>query len=296
VLDSISQISSDSSIFYLKTNIEDSEANLNWYQITPYEVIPKDSIGISFQNINTIFATKSVKNEFVGLPRTIPQNESSVFFILFAFCFILCSIFFRTERSARYTEIKNLVAFGKKPSSVYKNQVTTTEVWGGIFLIFQSLLFYSILMYIYFWNQGVSDMLLPNKLLLFVSFFIFILLFFLIRYLTYRLFGSVFFQSKVENWTGKYLRIVEILGLLCFFPVLFYVYIPEWRGILLVIIVVFFLIARIGVVLGVFEIFVKNRIGILYFFVYLCAIEIMPYFLLYIGPVSIISIVGNIVL
>lgn len=296
MLDSINQISSDSSIFYLKTNIEVSEADTSWFQFSPYVVIPKDSVGISFQNINQTVTTQPIRNDYTGLPRIIPQKEASVFFILFAFCFVLFAIFFRSEKSARYTEMKNLFAFGKKPSSVYKNQVTTTEVWGGIYLIFQSLLIYSIFAYNFFWNQGVSEMHTPNKLLLFASIFLFILLFLLIRYLTYWIFGSVFFQSKVESWTEKYLRIVEILGLMCYFPVLFYVFIPEWRSVLFIALAIFFLIARIGVVIGMLEIFVKNRIGFLYFFVYLCAVEIMPYYLLYIGPVSLISILGNIVL
>jgi hypothetical protein len=48
--------------------------------------------------------------------------------------------------------------------------------------------------------------------------------------------------------------------------------------------------------IAVLDIFVKNKIGFLYFIVYLCGIEIMPYFLLYSGLISLITVVGSIVL
>jgi hypothetical protein len=48
--------------------------------------------------------------------------------------------------------------------------------------------------------------------------------------------------------------------------------------------------------IAVLDVFVKNKIGFFYFIVYLCGIEIMPYFLLYSGLISLITVVGSIVL
>ena len=54
-----------------------------------------------------------------------------------------------------------------------------------------------------------------------------------------------------------------------------------------------FFINRLLVIISVLNIFVKNKIGAVYFFSYLCGTEIAPYLLFYKGVVSIINIAGN---
>jgi hypothetical protein len=46
-------------------------------------------------------------------------------------------------------------------------------------------------------------------------------------------------------------------------------------------------------VVEILNIFVKNKVGWFYFFVYLCGTEIAPYLLFYKGVLSLISIAGN---
>ena len=78
-----------------------------------------------------------------------------------------------------------------------------------------------------------------------------------------------------------------------FIPALFYIFTPQYRIISIAVLILLFIISRIGLIWEALSIFVKNRIGFLYFIVYLCAVEIAPYFLLYKGALSIMNIVGD---
>ncbi len=266
------------------------------FRFSPFQVVPNDSAGLFFKpDASTLHALSSVADAaYVGIPRAFPQLESSIFFLLFVFCFLLFSLFYRSERKTLFANFKNLVSFRKRIASVYKEQVTIREIWGELFLLFQTILVFSMIFFVYFWNRGIAEMFQPNRWLLFLEIFLLLTVFIFFRYLVYYFLGTVFSPANIKGWLGKYLQIVELMGILCFFPAFFYIFLPEVAPIAFVLLVVVFFISRIGVMVAALNIFVKNKIGFLYFIVYLCSIEILPYFLLLTGLVSLITVVGNI--
>lgn len=265
------------------------------FRFSPFQVVPNDSLGLFFKPEEMV-SYISVDAGYAGIPRTFPQYESSIFFLFFVFCFLLFSLFYRSERKTLFADFKNLLGFRKRATSVYKEQVTVREIWAEMFLLFQTLLIFSMVYFVLFWDRGIVDMLPGNRNLLFLCVFLTLGAFVFFRYVIYSFLGVVFFPLKIKNWLGKYLQIVELVGILSFFPAFFYIFLPEIASFAFVLLLVIFFMSRLGIMIAVFDIFVKNKIGFFYFIVYLCGIEILPYFLLYSGLISLISVVGSIAL
>jgi hypothetical protein len=101
-------------------------------------------------------------------------------------------------------------------------------------------------------------------------------------------------QSDMKRWINRYYRLVELMGILLFLPTLFYVFMPELRNDIAMFFLFIFIMSRIAILFGLLNIFVKNKIGGFYFFVYLCGTEIAPYILFYKGVLLFISLAGNI--
>jgi len=265
-------------------------------RFSPFQVVPNDSAGFFFKpDASTLPMSSSVVDAaYAGIPRPFSQLESSIFFLFFVFCFLLFSLFYRSERKTLFANFKNLVGFRERTASVYKEQVTIREIWGELFLLLQTVLVFTMIFFVYFRNRGIAEMFQPNRWLLFLGIFLLLTVFIFFRYLVYYFLGIVFFPAKIKGWLEKYLQIVELMGILCFFPAFFYIFFPEVASIAFILLFVVFFISRIGVMIAVLSIFGKNKIGFLYFIVYLCGIEILPYFLLLTGLVSLITVVGNI--
>ena len=265
------------------------------FRFSPFQIVPNDSAGIFFKP-DAIVSHISVDAGYAGMPRTFPQHESSIFFLFFVFCFLLFSLFYRSERKTLFANFKNLLGFRKRATSVYKEQVTIREIWAEMFLLFQTLLIFSMVYFVYFWDRGIADMLQGNRNLLFLCVFFTLGAFVFFRYLIYSFLGIVFFPFRIRNWLGKYLQIIELIGILSFLPAFLCVFLPEIAPFAFILLLTVFFMSRLGIMIAVLDIFVKNKIGFFYFIVYLCGIEIMPYFLLYSGLISLITVVGSIVL
>lgn len=296
VFDTIQDTTINTTSFFLRREAVVKKTDSLSFGFSPYKVIPTDSDGLNFRKDSIHYTVEVKPAGKIGIPRNYPQRENSFFFLIFLFCFLLFSIFFRSTGKSLIENFKNQLNLRNRNVFVYKEQVTTTEVWAEAFLILQTLLIASVIGFVFFWDRGISEMSVVNRNIFFVGFVLFFGLFILLRILGYKIFGAVFFPNDVRELNKKYLWVVALLGVLLFLPALFYVFAPEFRTAAAILMIIIFFINRIVIIASVFNIFVKNRIGLLYFIVYLCAVEIVPYFLLYVGPVSMINFGGNIVL
>jgi len=265
------------------------------FRFSPFQVVPNDSLGLFFKP-EEMASYISVDTGYAGIPRVFPPHESSIFFLFFVLCFFMFSLFYRSERKTLFANFKNLLGFRKRATSVYKEQVTAREIWAEMFLLFQTLLIFSMVYFVLFWDRGIVDMLPGNRNLLFLCVFLTLGAFVFLRYVMYSFLGIIFFPLKFRNWLGKYLQIVELIGIVSFFPAFFYIFLPEIASFAFVLLLAIFFMSRLGIMIAVFDIFVKNKIGFFYFIVYLCGIEILPYFLFYSGLISLITVVGSIAL
>ena len=103
----------------------------------------------------------------------------------------------------------------------------------------------------------------------------------------YRILGSIFTESGItKQWIDNHASINLLLGIILF-PIIFcMIYLP---GLLLV--TISYIFSRIIFIYKGIKIFLRDVYGILYFILYLCALEIMPLFLIYKGVILIYQFV-----
>lgn len=280
--------------YYLEAKVEQAVPGSFPATFGQYDFFPTDSnrVFFNFTEAGTS-SSPSLHEAIIGLPLPFSPWLQSFFFLLFLFCLILFAWVFHWEGAALKNSFKSALTFGRSVSSVHKNQVTKTEVWGGFYLFLQTLMIFTIIIFSWWWSDGFSEYSLETKILGFGGVFLALVLLAYLKIVVYRLIGIFFLPNDLRSWATYYSRVMEILGVLAFVPAVFYVYLHELRDIMMVVLITLFFISRVGIYLGLLNIFVKNKISPFYFFVYLCGIEIAPYLLLYKGVLFAITIAGD---
>ena len=272
----------DSVSFYLRKDPIVQELNTKNISLSSgYEIIPTDSNQLLFKNIDiSHIIGNTISDGIPGIAQIIPQSESSVFFLLFLLCFILFVFITRFEGVSILSTIKNVFSFGRKESNIHKSQITISHIWGEIFLVMQTLLISTILVFVIGWHYGLSTFPIHNRFIIFLGLFLGMLVMLGLKLLVYKITGSILYKRDVDAWIERYLLCLEIVGIIAFIPVLFLVFIPEFRYAMIFILVILFVLSRIIILWSHLNIFVKHKIGLLYLIVYLCGVEIAPYILL----------------
>ncbi|MBF6597287.1 MAG: DUF4271 domain-containing protein [Fermentimonas sp.] len=228
-----------------------------------------------------------------GSPPIFPMQVGSVFFVIFLLCFVVFSFLFSKERTALKGNFNTIISLKSRLTNAYKEQVTTAEVWGESFMVFQTILLFSITLFIFFWGDGLSILTARSFIVSFPLIILLLSILLGLKFLIYKSISTFFLQHDIKNWINRYFRLLELVGVILFLPIMLYVYIPEIRSIIQLMIVLIIIASRLIVIIELFNIFVKNKIGGFYFFVYLCGTEIAPYLIYYKGVVLLISIAGN---
>ena len=260
-----------------------------------FEYIPTDNTGLFFNVDSSTFSISSgqIPEGFSGVLLPFSQTVQSVFFLFFAFCFVIVAFWFNREGPTLAANYRNIFSGGVRRRTIFKEEITTAGIWSEFFLIFQTILILTIVFFTFFWDKGISDLSVKNKVLVFLAAFLGILLFLSIKYLVYKLIGYVFTEWGMGEWIEKYFRVVELMGVFVFIPAMFFVFVPEYAKIALFLLIIIFFIIMMVVFWNLLNVFAKNKVGLLNYFLYLCAIEIVPFFLVYKGVVSLVNIAGN---
>ncbi len=295
MFDTIPQIPVDSVSLYLKKDVIVQQSDSFRIGFSSFEYIPTDSTRLFFDVDTTTFVASSEQmvQGFSGVILPFSQTIQSIFFLLFVFCFVILAFWFNREGPTLAANFKNIFSGGMRSRTIFKEEITTTGVWSEIFLIFQTILISTIVLFTYSLNKGILDLFIKNVVFVFLAIFLGILLFIGVKYLVYRLIDYIFAEWGIGEWMEKYFRIIELSGLLIFIPALFFVFVPEYSRIAFFLLIIIFFITLMVVFWNLLNIFAKNKAGLLNYFLYLCAIEIVPFFLIYKGLVSLVNIAGN---
>ncbi len=207
-----------------------------------YEFLPTDTHRIYF-DVDSLAAT-GIHPFHAGIAGTaMPFSPwvESVIFLLFLICFVIFSLVFRREGVAFMGNFRNIITLGKRTASGYKEQVTTTEVWGEFFMIAQTILVITILLFTYSWDRGLSSFSLTEYFLFFAGVFSVLAALVGMKFLMYKTIGTFFLKNDIKNWTSRFFRLIEFVGVISFFPAVLYVYLHELRDIILIILLIVFL-------------------------------------------------------
>ena len=223
----------------------------------------------------------------------LPQKLNGFIFSIFFISFLLYSYFFRKEFALFFADIKGFFSLKRYSATAYKEKSAIFETRFEVFLIFQALLIFSIVLFTYFCDTNSFAVLSFGYLNSLIGIFLILTVLLVIKLLIYKTVALFFLTDDINGWARRYFRLFELLGVTLFIPTLIYVYLPEFRYITIILISILFVVGRILIVVELFNIFVKNKIGSFYFFVYLCGTEIAPYLIFYKVVVLTISVIGN---
>ncbi|HHU25150.1 MAG TPA: DUF4271 domain-containing protein [Bacteroidales bacterium] len=259
-----------------------------------FDYLPLEDDGLFFAIDSTFLS--GMQNTLpgrVGLPLPVSDWMTSALFLVFLLCFLFSSLVVRDSRGTFFIDLKNRLSLRRDIMPGHKKQVTTAEVWGGFFMTVQVILLGAIVLFGYLLSR-IPISLGPTAFLLgFGIIFLGLSLFAGLKFLMYRAISSFFLTVDLLRWRGYYYSHLQLLGLTFFLPALVFIFLPEHSHAMLYILLLLFLMNRGAAALGLLNIFVKNKVGPIYFILYLCGTEIAPYMLLYKGACSIVNFAGN---
>lgn len=226
---------------------------------------------------------KYAESRYTGenLPYSLAKSDS--IFIFFFICFILFARIYKESFIYLKENVALLFSLSNKRTN-YK-EITTKEAWFSHLLVLQSIVLIAISIYDSFMEYLPMES-NPPPLLAIGSFIGLFLIFILIKFIWYKIFGYVFDLGKGTAYLMKTgMNIFEILGIIFFIPVLLLIYLEYWHLYIICFLLILFLISQIIYFIRIIVYFVKEKFSFLFLIAYLCTVEIIPYFFLAAGLV-----------
>lgn len=220
----------------------------------------------------------------------IPQSID-----LISCVFLCCFVFFGRLMGRK---LKLLPEMAKELSSVKDrdsifSDPTRNEWFENFFLCLQNCLLLSVFIFKYYSSNNDSFINSPEKTGLFILISTLTLgLFFFLKWILYNLTGNVFFhKSALKIWSNDYFSLLAYSGALLFLPVLIFFYIDSSYKLFYYLVVFVFFLIEIIIIYKLFVLFFRKFSRLLYLFLYLCTLELVPLFFL----VKVLAYMFNIV-
>lgn len=296
MFESILNINSDSIPIGIRRDVAKEE--IAPFEIYPshFEYIPTHESGFHF-DVNSFMPEMTSSHwmeRMAGIPVNMPFQVENTLFIIFACCFILLALASRSAGGLFILNLKSIVSLSGQKRSGFKDQISISRLWINLILVLQTVVLLSVIVAtfnIFHNSDGMffsSGELLPVLLYSFVG----VLFFVIIKFVIYRFVDYIFPDWGLSGWVSQYFIVVGLIGLFIFLPSMFFVFATKYYTVSLSLLV-------LGLSLGLFFfyrnlliVFVKNKIGLLNYLLYLCAIEIVPFLLLYKGGIILSTIAG----
>lgn len=220
-------------------------------------------------------------------PETPSQNDS-IFLILLC-CLVLVATSFRKGTKLLF-QLFSITNNNRNRINIL-NSSTVIESRLRFILLVQTFVMEGIALtfFIRYLNPELSHIGYFKEIL---SIAVLTALYYNLQQLIYRILGSVFSdQNSTRQWLDNHILVNLSLGIILF-PIIFcMIYLPGFLNIGLILVTISYILSRIIFIYKGIKIFLRDIYGILYFILYLCALEIIPLFLLYKGMIIIYQFV-----
>lgn len=273
----------DSIPFILQRNVV---ANVDTFSISAndfhaYEYLTLDTSKL-FYDINVIKDEVVAISGVEGIMRPLLNQIEGLLFLIFLVLFLLGAIVFMYAGASHFAGIRALFSFSNHKSELEQDLViTASDAWSKFFYFVQTIVIYSILFFAIIVRNSTDYISMYDYWILFLQVSGGFLFFVFTKYLVYKVMEGVFSRTRFNYLLNAFFSVFYLAGIIGFLPIIIYFYIPETANYMLYVLFGIFLIGRIVLFIQSYQFFKKAHIGSSYFFIYLCGIEIMPYFLLY---------------
>lgn len=245
-----------------------------------------------WKSLPTVQENTVMFDGFAGreLPTT---NFTHIFVLLFILFFAIFAFFARNRSYSLIDRVSQILSSKSNRVINSKEQITATEARGELFLIFQGLMVTTMIIFSFLHNHYLSALGFGKQSLIFLMIFVAISLLVGIKYLIYNLTDLILFDYETKTWIDKFVWLIELVSIIIVLPAIVYIFMHEYEKVVFIVIFSIAIICKLVIFRILLNIFSKNRIGILYYIVYLCSVEIAPYFLLYKGAILLMNNVGG---
>lgn len=216
-----------------------------------------------------------------SLPFSLAQSDSV--FVFFFLCFMIFAHIFKGNFD--FLKENTLVVLSLRQKHEDSYETTSREIGLSIFLLIQTVVLISFCVYDTF-SEYIPTTFDSQPLVTILSFILLILLFFVSKFIFYKLFGYIFnLKNLTKLFTQTNLRIFETLGIVFYIPVLLLIYLEYWHIYIICLMLLLFLVSLTMFFVQIINYFVKEKFNFLFLIAYLCSVEIIPYLFLGAGLV-----------
>jgi hypothetical protein len=256
-----------------------------WSTVCPHAAVPSLPSD-SMYRVNT---STSWQSGMSGSPRPVSVGYDSGVLTLLLVSFIIVSVGIR--HGARLW--KNLAhdLFDVRRRSNAFDERTTGETWVAIAMVFQNCIYTGLLLYAASGLRGETASELPTFTTVALMTAIAIVLY-LFRICAYGIIGYAF-TDKIgsQQWIRGFNASQALLGCMLIVPALVATFYPHVVSSMLILAIILYFIAEIVFICKGFRIFYLHFESLLYFILYLCAVEIIPLVLAFYTAMNIHQII-----
>ena len=219
---------------------------------------------------------------FDGVPIPYSPRTDDVIALVLLACFFLSSFVLARSKKFLSQQAKDFILHRER-TSIFATS-TASDVRYLLLLVLQTCILGGICIFNYFNDIQPRLMEEVSPLLLLGTYILVCLIYVLFKWVLYSFLGWVFLdKNRTSLWLESYSTLIYYLGFVLFPFVLFLVYF-DLKIVFLVTIALFLIIfAKILMFYKWIKLFFNNIVTLFLLILYFCALEIMPYLLLYQG-------------
>ena len=223
---------------------------------------------------------------YIGIRLWDEQLINDVAFSLLFALLIMFAIVFSCNKKL-FGKMFNEAFFNKKRENIFDDSKSSNEWIFKRFMSFQALTLSTICVYSFGKAYGFAGAITTENILFSLGMiFLMLTIFFFARQVVNFILGYVFAEEEqYRKWKNGSDSIMSFWGLSLYIPVIWVMFGDSNPNLPIFLFCILYIVSRILVIYKSIQIFNKRNNGFLYINLYLCALEILPLFVLYEGLV-----------
>lgn len=203
--------------------------------------------------------------------------KSTGILLMLVISFLIIAFCYRNGRKYFSTLISN--TWSVRRTKNHLDDHTMTETFTMLSLILQTVIMEGLIAFSAFKTFGMEIKSVGTTVLAFV---VFAGILYIAQILIFRLIGFIF-AKKIETdlWVQGFNASQSLMGLIISPVAILMLFFPVYSFSMLIIAAIIYITARFAFLLKSFRVFYRNLFQCFYFILYLCALEIVPYVILY---------------
>ncbi len=204
------------------------------------------------------------------------SNQPWIFLTLL-FLFVLFSVIIKTQGQYFFSNLKRIFE-NKNNISDFSTSDKKHRIHISLLFKFFSLSVFSLYAYVLFF-----DNIQKLSINVFLTLYTITIIFYTLKVIIFKTLGYIFSAPTVATYfTKTYFQLLRILNFILYPILVLYIYVPIFTQTNFIIVsILSFCLFFITLTIKLYQLFFVKRIALFYIFLYLCAVEIMPLFILF---------------